>query len=176
MWTGETRRRHDRSGLRHTHDLTDGEWDEIAPLIPPARRGGKKRHILAGTTGLMMHALVHAAGIQDRDGGVVVMAALSGLYPFLLKLYAGGGYQGPVFQKAMKRVMAGVTAGIVRRSDQAKGFAVLPRRWVVERTFAWLNRCRRLARDRECLNRRARAWILLASIRLMLRRLGKQRI
>jgi transposase len=90
-----------------------------------------------------------------------------------LKLYADGGYQGPVFQNAVREVMAEVNVEIVKRSDQAKGFVVLPKRWVVERTFAWFGRCRRLARDWECLNRRARAFLLLASIRLMLRRLGR---
>ena len=63
--------------------------------------------------------------------------------------------------------MASLNVEIVKRSDQAKGFVVLPKRWVVERTFAWLNRCRRLAKDWECLNRKARAYVLLASIRLM---------
>jgi transposase len=120
-----------------------------------------------------MHALVHSADIQDRDGGALVMTTLFGMFPFLLKLYADGGYQGPVFQNAMKAAMATVNVEIVKRSDQAKGFAVLPKRWVVERTFAWLNRCRRLAKDWECLNRRGRAFVLLASIRLMLRRLGR---
>ncbi len=121
----------------------------------------------------MLHVIVHAADIQDRDGGALLMATLFGLYPFLLKLYADGGYQGPVFQNAMTRIMAQVNVEIVKRSDQVKGFAVLPKRWVVERTFAWLNRCRRLAKDWECLNRKARAFVLLASIRLMLRRLGR---
>jgi transposase len=120
-----------------------------------------------------MHAIVHSADIQDRDGGALVMATLFGLYPFLLKLYADGGYQGPAFQSAVKIAMTTVNVEIVKRSDQAKGFTVLPKRWVVERTFAWLNRCRRLAKDWECLNRRARAYVLLASIRLMLRRLGR---
>ena len=78
-----------------------------------------------------------------------------------------------MFQKAMKRIMAQVNVEIVKRSDHVKGFAVLPKRWVVERTFAWLNRCRRLAKDWECLNRKARAFVLLASIRLMLRRPGR---
>jgi transposase len=123
----------------------------------------------------MLHALVHAADIQDRDGGVLVMATLFGLYPFLLKLYADSGYQGPAFRWAMKRVMATVNVEIVKRSDQARGFVVLPRRWVVERTFAWLGRCRRLAKDWECLNQSGRAWILLASIRFMVRRLGRER-
>jgi transposase len=120
-----------------------------------------------------MHAIVHPADIQDRDGGALVMATLFGLYPFLLKLYADGGYQGPVFQNAVKTAMASLNVEIVKRSDQAKGFVVLPKRWVVERTFAWLNRCRRLAKDWECLNRKARAYVLLASIRFMIRRLGR---
>lgn len=118
-----------------------------------------------------MHALVHAADIQDRDGGMVVMATLFGLHPFLLKLYADGGYQGPQFQKGLKKAIAKVNVEIVKRSDHAKGFVVLPKRWVVERTFAWLGRCRRLTKDWECLNVRALAFLKLASIRLMTRRL-----
>jgi transposase len=116
-----------------------------------------------------MQAIVHAADVQDRDGGAMLMATLFGLYPFLLTLYADGGYQGAGFRNAMKRIMAQVDVQIVKRSDQAKAFVVLPKRWVVERTFAWLNRCRRLAKDWECLNRKARAFLLLASVRLMLR-------
>ena len=118
-----------------------------------------------------MHALVHSAGIQDRDGGALVMATLFGLYPFLLKLYADGGYSGAAFQKAAKRGIAKLDVEIVRRSAAARGFAVLPKRWVVERTFAWLNRCRRLARDWERFNRKALAFLRLASIRLMTRKL-----
>ena len=131
---------------------------------------GKKRHLLVDTQGLLLHALVHAANIQDRDGGVLVMATLFGLYPFLLKLYADGGYQGAAFQAGVKRVLRQVDVEIVKRSD-AKGFVVLPKRWIVERTIAWLNRCRRLAKDWECLNRKALAFLRLASIRLMLRKL-----
>jgi len=119
----------------------------------------------------LIHAIVHAADIQDRDGGALVMATLFGMYPFLLKLYADGGYQGPAFSAAVKKILAQVNIEIVKRSDRAKGFVVLPRRWVVERTFAWLGRCRRLAKDWENLNRRARAFLRLASIRLMLRKL-----
>ena len=114
---------------------------------------------------------MHAADIQDRDGGVLVMATVFGLYPFLLKLYADGGYQGPVFRRAVAKIMAQVNVEIVKRSDHAKGFVVLPKRWVVERTFAWLGRCRRLAKDWENLNRKALAFLRLASIRLMLRKL-----
>jgi transposase len=122
-----------------------------------------------------MHAIVHAADIQDRDGGVLVMATLFGLYPFLLRLYADGGYQGPNFQAGLRSVIECVNVEIVKRSDQAHRFVVLPKRWIVERTFAWLGRCRRLAKDWECLNRKALAFLKLASIRLMLRKLCNPR-
>ena len=118
-----------------------------------------------------MHAVVHAADIQDRDGGVLVMATLFGMYPFLLKLYADGGYQGPQFQDALLRVVRQVDVEIVKRSDAAKGFTVLPKRWLVERTIGWLNRCRRLAKDWECLNRSALAFLRWSSVRMMLRKL-----
>ncbi len=108
---------------------------------------GMKRHILVDTTGLLLHAIVHAADIPDRDGGMMLMATLFGSFPFLLKLYANGGYQGPIFQGAMQSIMSQVNVEIVKRSDQVKRFVVLPKRWVVERTLAWLNRCRRLAKD-----------------------------
>jgi transposase len=108
---------------------------------------GKRRHVLVDTQGFVLHAIVTAADIQDRDGGATLLATLFGMFPFLLKLYADGGYQGPVFQKALKRVLSQAEAQIVKRSDREKGFVVLPKRWVVERTLAWLNRCRRLAKD-----------------------------
>jgi hypothetical protein len=101
---------------------------------------------------------------------VLLMATLFGLYPFLLQLYADTGYQGPKFQQGLKRVYREVNVEIVRRSDLGK-FVVLPKRWVVERTIAWLNRCRRLAKDWECLNRNALAFLRWASVRLMLRKL-----
>ena len=117
-----------------------------------------------------MQAIVHAADIQDRDGGVLLMASLFGLYPFLLKLYADGGYQGPKFQAGLARICGQVKVEIVKRSDAAR-FVVLPKRWIVKRTIAWLNRCRRLAKDWERLNCNALAFLRWASIRLMLRRL-----
>jgi transposase len=118
-----------------------------------------------------MHAVVHPADIQERDGGVLVLATLFGLYPFLKKLFADGGYQGPQFRAQLAQLLPQLSVEIVKRSDAAKGFEVLPRRWVVERTFAWLNRCRRLAKDFENLNRTALVFLRLASIRLMLRKL-----
>jgi transposase len=132
---------------------------------------GKKRHVLTYTQDLVRHAIVTATDIPDRDGGAWLLATLFGLYPFLLKLYADGGYQGPEFRKSVKAVLSQVRVEIVKRSDQAKGFVVLPKRWVVERTLAWLNRCRRLGKDWENLNHKARAFLLMASVRLMVRRL-----
>ena len=119
----------------------------------------------------MLHAIVHPADIQDRDGGILLLATLFGMYPFLKKLFADGGYQGPEFHTALTKLLPQLETEIIKRSDQAKGFVVLPRRWVVERTIAWLNRCRRLAKDWENLNREALAFLRLASIRLMLRKL-----
>ena len=117
-----------------------------------------------------MQAIVHAADVQDRDGGVLLMASLFGLFPFLLTLYADSGYQGPKFQSGLTNVCTQVNVEIVKRSD-ARHFVVLPKRWIVERTIAWLNRCRRLAKDWERLNRNALAFLRWASVRLMVRKL-----
>jgi len=102
-----------------------------------------------------MRAIVHAADVQDRDGGALLMATLFGAFPFLTRLFVDGGYQGAQFKGAIRRTLAAVTVEIVKRSD-AKTFVVLPKRWIVERTLAWLGRCRRLAKDWECLNHSAR--------------------
>ena len=86
--------------------------------------------------------MVHPADIQDRDGGVLLLSTLFGMYPFLAKLFADAGYQGPQFATAVAQILPHLGIEIVKRSDQANGFVVLPMRWVVERTLAWLNRCR----------------------------------
>jgi transposase len=132
---------------------------------------GKKRHILVDTVGLLLHAINHPADIQDRDGGVLVMATLFGMFPFLKTLFADSGYQGPKFAKALAKVLPHLDIEIVKRSDQVSGFVVLPKRRIVERTIVWLNRCRRLATDWENLNRETLSFLHLASIRLMLRKL-----
>jgi transposase len=122
-----------------------------------------------------MQAIMHAADIQDRDGGVLLMGSLFGLFPFLLKLYADSGYQGERFQRGLAEVCRQVNVAIVKRSE-LKRFVVLPKRWIVERTIGWLNRCRRLAKDWECLNRNGLAFLRWASIRLMVRKLCQSRI
>jgi putative transposase len=115
--------------------------------------------------------LVTAADVQDRDGGILLLSTLFGMFPFLKILFADSAYGGPIFRDAVAQILPGLEIEIVKRPDRIKGFVVLPKRWVVERTLAWLNRCRRLAKDWENLNRNALAFLKLASIRLMVRRL-----
>jgi transposase len=115
--------------------------------------------------------MIHPANIQDREGGILLMSMLLGMYPFLEKLFADGGYRGAKFRNGLADVLPGLKIEIVKRPDHDKGFVVLPGRWIVERPIAWLGRCRRLAKDWENLNRKALAFLRLASIRLMLRKL-----
>jgi putative transposase len=275
MWTNENRAKYKRDHLRYPSDLTDQEWAHVEPLIPPARRGGrkretnmrealnavmyvlstgcqwrylpkdlpprstvyryfcdwsidgvldrlhdalyekcreqaereasptaaiidsqsvksaekggasidphgfdagkkikgKKRHLLVDTQGLLLQAIVHSADVQDRGGGVLLLATLVGRFPYLEKLFADSAYQGPIFAEAVAKILSRIKIEIIKRSDQAKGFITLPKRWIVERTIAWLNRCRRLAKDWENLNLTALVFLRFASIRLMLRRL-----
>ena len=121
-----------------------------------------------------MAAIIHPASLHDRDGGVLLLSSLFRLYPFLTRLFADGGYCGKTFKNGVAKACPRLRIEIVKRSKTAHGFEVLPKRWIVERTFAWLNRCRRLAKDWECLSSRARAFLHLASIRLMLRKLANQ--
>lgn len=274
MWTEKNRLRYDRSKQRYPSDLTDGEWTLVEPLIPPAKRGGrkrevnirevingimyvlsagcpwrympkdlppkdtvygyldlwnydgtllrihntlyalcrkqaerkasptvaiidsqsvkstekgganidlhgydagkkingKKRHIAVDTLGLILGAVVHPADIQDRDGGPLVLKEVHPRFPSIVKIIADGGYQGPKMAAAVAAINREWVIEIVKRPELKK-FVVLPKRWIVERTIGWLNRCRRLAKDFENLTRNALAFLYLSSIRLMVRRL-----
>ncbi len=278
MWTAENRGSYDRSKLRYPSDVTDDEWNHIAPLIPPAKRGGRrrsvdvrevvnglmyilstgcqwraipkdlpprstlfeyfdlwdydgtlerihhalyvrcreamgreamgreasptagvvidsqsvkttesggirgydagkkingrKRHIVTDTTGLLVGLAVHGADIQDRDGAPVVLNSIRYAFPWLRHIFADGGYAGPKLRGALDKI-GQWTLQIVKRSDVAKGFELLPRRWVVERTFAWLGRCRRLAKDWERAIASAETWLLVAHIRRVTRLLAR---
>jgi len=99
--------------------------------------------------GLVLHALVTAANVQDRDGGILLLSTLFGQFPFLRKLFADSAYAGPIFGEGAAKAMRSLVVEIVKRADGAKGFVVEPKRWIVERSIAWLNRCRRLAKDWE---------------------------
>ena len=105
---------------------------------------GRKRHIVTNTCGFLSFILVHAADIQDRDGAVDVLKAIRGRFPWLRHVFAEGGYAGEKLRDA-RQGQGDWTIEIIKRSDKTEGFEVLPRRWVVERTFAWLDR--RLAKD-----------------------------
>jgi transposase len=119
----------------------------------------------------VVHAIVPPANMQDRDGGLLLLTGRADRFPLLAKLFADGAYQGPRFREALAAVLPQLSIEIVTRRDQVTGFAVFPKRWIVERTIAWLNRCRRLAKDFENRTRYAVAFVHLASIRLMVRKL-----
>jgi transposase len=133
---------------------------------------GRKRHLLTDTLGLPVAAVVHPADIQDRDGAPMVLAGARFLYPWLRHVFADGGYGGAKLATALDKI-GDWTIEIVKRCDAATGFVLLPRRWVVERTLAWLNRNRRLAKDFEASLESALTWLFLASVKLLLRRLGR---
>jgi transposase len=133
---------------------------------------GRKRHIVTDTEGHMVGLQVHPADIQDRDGAVGTLASIRKLYPWLRHIFADGGYGGDKLKGALAE-LGQWTIEIVRRCDTAKGFVLLPRRWVVERTFAWLNRCRRLAKDFEATIESAVAWVFIAHVRRMTRRIAR---
>ena len=113
--------------------------------------------------------MVHCAGIQDRDGAKQVITKLQGAYPRLRLIWADGGYAGQLV--AWVAAVTGWLLEIVKRSDDVQGFEVLPHRWIVERTFGWLSKYRRLAKDYEETAKSSEAWIRLAMIHLMARRL-----
>jgi len=113
--------------------------------------------------------VVHPASVQDRDGARELLRKARPRFPFIERIFADAGYQGPKMASIVARTGCWKME-IVKRSDRHR-FIVLPKRWIVERTFAWLGRCRRLAKDWECLNRKALAFLKLASIRLMVRKL-----
>ena len=145
---------------------------------------GRKRHIVVDTLGLLVRVVVHAADIQDRDGAPAVLKSILTRWLWLRHLFApldgallacramDGGYAGPKLRGALPRV-GKFTLEIVKRTDKANGFEVLPRRWVVERTFACLDRCRRLAKDFERTIETAEAWILIANIHILTPRLAR---
>ena len=120
----------------------------------------------------MLGVSITPADVQDRDGFLPLLKGVRRLFVFLKRLFADGGYSGDATWAAAKRA-GKVELEIVKRSDVAKGFTVLPKRWIVERTFGWLGRCRRLAKDFENLSRTQLAFVQLAMIRLMARRIAR---
>jgi putative transposase len=134
---------------------------------------GRKRHILVDTLGLILHVVVHPASIQDRDGAKLVLPILRNKFGWLRCVFADGGYSGELVSWCRKLLpRRGLRLEIVKRSDtDLHKFKILPKRWIVERTFGWLSKSRRLSKDYEHRTENSEAMILLSAIRLMLTRL-----
>jgi transposase len=131
---------------------------------------GRKRHILVDTLGLLLNVVVHPADMQDRDGARLVLDRRTRRrFPFIERIFADANYQGPKLATVLAQTGTW-TIEVVKRNELHR-FVVLPKRWIVERTLAWISHYRRLAKDFERHARKAAAFIRLAMIRLMLRRL-----
>jgi putative transposase len=182
---GTWRRVHDtlRSDLRrkkgrHKHP-TAGSLDSqsVKTTSVPSSRGfdagklvnGRKRHLLVDTLGLILVAAVTVASIQDRDGAKLLCRRSSGSCKKLRKVWVDGAYRGELLEWVKRKFR--FCLEVVLRSDKQKGFVILPKRWVVERTLAWLNNHRRLSKDYERFTKTSETMIQLAMMRLMLRRL-----
>jgi len=133
---------------------------------------GRKRHLLVDTLGLLLGVAVTPASATDREGGKALLVRALTWFTWLRLLWADGGYSGKAFAESVQELRPKLKVAIVKRTDDAAGFKVLPRRWVVERTFGWLMRHRRLARDYETTASSAEAWIYIAMIRIQIRRLA----
>lgn len=162
-----------------TAAIIDSQSVRGADTVPGATRGydagkkinGRKRHIAVDTGGLLLAVVVTIAGIQDRDAAHRLLTALSSQFSTIRLVWADGGYAGRLVLWA-KKVLS-LTIEVVKRTDDTKGFKVLPRRWVVERTFAWISKFRRCVRDYETLPTHHEAMVHISMIMTMSRRLAR---
>ncbi len=136
---------------------------------------GRKRHIVTDTNGHLIELSVHAANIQDRHGAPELLSCAQKSWPTLAHIFADSGYGGPQLASVIQSTST-LALEIVKRPRAAKRFDLLPRRWVVERTFAWLGRSRRLAKDFEASIASAQAWIFIAHLRTIIRRIAAKPI
>jgi len=150
---------------------SDGHGGEVG-YDAGKRIKGRKRHLLVDTLGLLLGVAVTPASTPDRAGAQTLLGQVLGGLTWLRILWVDGGYTGQPFAQWVKGLRPKLVVTVIKRSDSIAGFAVLPRRWVVERTFGWLMRQRRLVRDYETTETSAVAWIYIAMIRIQLRRLA----
>jgi len=174
----QVRAKRERRNPAPSAGIVDSQSVKGADTVAAATRGydagkkinGRKRHIVTDTIGLLLVVMVSAACVQDRDGGRGILKLLHGTLASVSLVYADGGYQGRLV--ALAQSAWGIVLEIVRKPADQQGFAVLPRRWVVERTFSWLLRWRRLVRDYERLPQTHEAMVKWAMVGLMLNRLA----
>ena len=165
---------HPSAGVLDAQSVKSSEGGQARGVDMGKKITGRKRHLIVDTLGLMLVAAVTAASVQDRPGGKKVLARAAAAFPALALVWADGGYANEIDAGLIGWAARelGLLLQIVRRTDDVKGFTVLPRRWVVERTFGWLVRNRRLARDYERLTACSETMIKIAMIRLMAARLA----
>jgi transposase len=164
-----------------TAAAVDSQSVRAAETVGRARRGydagkkvaGTKRHIAVDTLGLLLVVMVTAASVQDRDAAYPLLWALRAGFPGLSLVWADGGYGGKLVAWAHRSL--GLVVQIVRKLAGQVGFQVLPRRWVAERTFSWINRCRRTVRDYERLTEHHAAWVQWSMVIIMSQRLARHR-
>ena len=172
------RAKQEARGPKPSAGIVDSQSVKGADTVSKATRGydagkkinGRKRHIVTDTLGLLLVVMVSAASIQDRDGGRGILKLLKSALPGVCHIFADGGYQGKLI--GIAKSAWGIVVEVVRKPAEQIGFAVLPRRWVVERTFSWLLRWRRLVRDYERLPATHEAFVKWAMVGLMLNRLA----
>jgi putative transposase len=166
----ENRDEEPSAGIIDSQSVKNSETGGAKGFDAGKKISGIKRHLVVDTIGLVMKAVVHTADVQDREGAMLVFNRMKGKFPRLELAWADGGYAGQLVDWTQR--MIGVRLEIVKRTDNMSGFKILPRRWVVERTFGWLGRNRRLARNYERLPETGESFIYVAMTRLMLRRLA----
>lgn len=161
-----------------SQSVKSSEGGEAIGYDAGKRVRGRKRHLLVDTCGLLLKAVVHSASVQDRAGAKLVLTGAAAAFPLLGLVWVDGGYVNVIDQGLVgwAAQAEGIELVVVPRNADVRGFQVLPRRWVVERTFGWLGRCRRLARDYERKTAHAEAMIKVAMIRLMAARLAGEEI
>lgn len=166
------------AGVLDAQSVLTGEGGQARGYDAGKRTRGRKRHIVTDTLGLLLAVMVTSASVQDRHGGKAILERLAARFPGAALIWADAGYANKIDSGLVTwaRTAVGIVLEIVKRSDDVTGFQVLPRRWVVERTFGWLIRNRRLSRDYERLTGNSEAMIKIAMIRLMATRLAGEQV